>query len=229
MTARTAIVSGASRGIGSAVARHLLDNGWQLSLGLRRPDEADARLSQCHVARHDALGRDEDDWVASALDRFGRIDAVVCCAGIMEPGDVIDVGEDTVDRMLEVNLRSPRRLVRAAWPALRAAGSGGVILLASLSGKRVKSAGSGAYSMTKHAAVALAHGIRQKGWRDGIRATAVCPGFVDTDMARAITDMPPDTMTRPGDVARLVDLVLDLPDTASVAELCVNCQLEEFY
>lgn len=229
MTARTAIISGASRGIGNAVARRLLDNGWQLSLGMRQPDDAGARFLQCHVARHDAFERDEDDWVASALDRFGRIDAVICCAGIMEPNDVIDVDEDTVDQMLEVNLRSPRRLVKAAWPALCKAGNGRVILLASLSGKRVKSAGSGTYSMTKHAAVALAHGIRQKGWNDGIRATAICPGFVDTEMARAITDFPPNTMTRPGDVARLVDLVVDLPGTASVAELCVNCQPEESY
>lgn len=229
MTGRTAIISGASRGIGNAVARRLLDNGWQLSLGMRRPDDAGAQLSQCHVARHDALERDESAWVSDTLGRFGRIDAVICCAGIMEPGDVIDVGEDTVDRMLEVNLRSPRRLVKAAWPALREAGNGRVILLASLSGKRVKSARSGTYSITKHGTVALAHGIRQKGWNDGIRATAICPGFVDTDMARAISDIPPEAMTRPGDVARLVDLVLDLPNTASVAELCVNCQLEEFY
>lgn len=229
MKARTAVISGASRGIGLAVARRLLDAGWQLSLGLRRPEDAAADLSHCHIARHDALAGDEGDWIAAALERFGHIDAVICCAGIMEPEDVVDVADDTLDRMLEVNLKSPRRLVRAAWPALRDAGHGRVILLASLSGKRVKSAQSGAYSITKHAAVALAHGIRQKGWGDGIRATAICPGFVDTDMARAITDFPPDAMTRPEDVARLVHLALDLPDTASVAELCVNCQPEAFF
>lgn len=229
MTTRTAIVSGASRGIGRAVARRLLENGWQLSLGLRQPEDAGADVSQCHIARHDALQADEDAWVTAAMERFGRIDAVICCAGIMEPEDVIEVEDDTLRRMLDVNLMSPRRLVRAAWPALRAAGHGRVVLLASLSGKRVKSAKSGAYSISKHAAIALAHGIRQKGWDDGIRATAICPGFVDTDMARAITDFPPEAMTQPDDVARLVQLALDLPDTASVAELCVNCQPEEFF
>lgn len=229
MKGRTALVSGASRGIGEAVAQRLLDDGWQLSLGMRRPDDADTRFSQCQKVRHDALAGDEHDWVAAALDKFGRIDAVICCAGIMEPEDVIDVEDETLDRMLAVNLKSPRRLVAAAWPALRDAGHGRVVLLASLSGKRVKSAKSGAYSISKHAAVALAHGIRQKGWSDGIRATAICPGFVDTDMARAITDFPHEAMTRPEDVARLAHLVLDLPDTASVAELCVNCQPEEFF
>lgn len=229
MTGRTALVSGASRGIGDAVARWLLDDGWQLSLGMRQPDDAGADFSQCHIARHDALAGDERDWVAAALDRFGRIDAVICCAGIMEPQDVIEVADDTLDRMLEVNLKSPRRLVRAAWPALCDAGHGRVVLLASLSGKRVKSAKSGAYSISKHAAVALAHGIRQKGWEHGIRATAICPGFVNTDMARAITDFPSDAMTQPEDVARLVQLAVDLPDTASMAELCVNCQPEAFF
>jgi NAD(P)-dependent dehydrogenase (short-subunit alcohol dehydrogenase family) len=104
-----------------------------------------------------------------------------------------------------------------------------VIILGSLSGKRVKSAGAGLYSISKFAAVALAHGIRHAGWDLGIRATAVCPGFVATDMARALTTRTDDQMTDPRDLARIIAMLLDLPNEASVAEFTINCQLEESY
>ncbi len=229
MTDRVALISGASRGIGAAVAQGLMREGWQLSLGMRDPADSDGRFDDAHVMRHDAMLRDEGDWAAAALKRFGRIDAVVCCAGIMTPETVVDVDDDTLDAMFEVNVKSPRRLVRAAWPALQRAGKGRVVILASLSGKRVKSAASGAYAMSKHAAIALTHGIRQTGWDDGIRATAICPGFVDTDMARAITDFTPTDMTRPEDVARMVHLALDMPNTASLAEMAINCSPEAHF
>jgi NAD(P)-dependent dehydrogenase (short-subunit alcohol dehydrogenase family) len=226
MTQKVALISGASRGIGAAVAGRLAADGWLLSLGMRAPDDAGGRFGGAHIARHDAMQKDEAEWVAAAQERFGRIDAVICCAGIMAPETVVSVDDETLDAMFEVNVKSPRRLVRAAWPALQRAGAGRVVILASLSGKRVKSAASGAYAMTKHAAVALSHGIRQAGWEDGIRATAICPGFVDTDMARAITDFAPADMTAPEDVARMVGLALDMPNTASLAEMGVNCTLE---
>jgi len=229
MTDRVALISGASRGIGAAVAQRLMSEGWHLSLGMRDPSDAGGRFEGAHVMRHDAVQRDEEAWAAAALERFGRIDAVVCCAGIMTPETVIDVDDAALDAMFEVNVKSPRRLVRAAWPSLQEAGRGRVVILASLSGKRVKSAASGAYAMSKHAALALTHGIRQTGWDDGIRATAICPGFVDTDMARAITDYPAGDMTRPEDVARMVHLALDMPNTASMAEMAVNCMPEAYF
>lgn len=226
---RVALLSGASRGIGAAVADRLHSAGWQLSLGLRDPDALSDRYPGTQRVRHDALAGDEAAWVQTAHAEYGRVDAVIACAGIMEPASVIEIEDEGLDCMWEVNVKSPRRLVRAAWPHLSASGSGRVILLASLSGKRVKSSSSGSYAMTKHAVVALGHGIRQAGWEDGIRATSICPGFVDTDMARAITDHPAEQMTRPDDVAKLVELALEMPNSAVIAELAVNCLLEEQY
>lgn len=224
--ARVALISGASRGIGAAIAARLADAGWRLSLGLRRPDDAQMRWAAHHIFAFDAMNADEANWAEAALAHHGRIDAVICCAGIMVPGDVVSASEADLDAMLEVNVKSPRRLVAAAWDALGASGRGRVIMLASLSGKRVASARSGAYSVSKFAAVALAHGIRQAGWDQGIRATAICPSFVNTDMAAAITDFPAKDMTQPEDVARMVELALDLPNTASVAEMGVTCKAE---
>jgi NAD(P)-dependent dehydrogenase (short-subunit alcohol dehydrogenase family) len=102
-----------------------------------------------------------------------------------------------------------------------------VVTLVSLSGKRVKSARSGLYAMSKFAALAMTHAIRHAGWDQGVRATAICPGFVATDMAISLADRAPEDMTQPGDVARLVGMVLDLPNTASVAEIPINSTLEE--
>ena len=226
---KVAVISGASRGIGAAVADRLADAGWRLSLGMRTPQDAGASWVDHHVAEFDAAAQDEARWIDEALEHYGRIDAVICCAGVMEPQDVIEIDDDALDAMMEVNVKSPRRLVRAAWDALAASGQGRVIMLASLSGKRVASAASGAYSMSKFAAVALSHGIRQKGWDAGIRATAICPSYVNTDMAAAITEFPPQHMTQPGDIARMVELALDLPNTASVAEMAVTCRREAHY
>ncbi len=171
----------------------------------------------------------ERAWADAAVSTFGRIDAVIANAGLMVPKSVLEVEEEELDAMWTVNVKAPRRLIKAAWPHLEAAGSGRVIVLASLAGKRVPAARSSAYALTKHAAVALAHGVRHIGWDSGIRATALCPGLVATDMARQVTERPAEEMTTPADVARLASLALNLPNEASVAELHVNCALGELY
>ncbi|KQT69044.1 MULTISPECIES: SDR family NAD(P)-dependent oxidoreductase [unclassified Aureimonas] len=233
--ARTVLISGASRGIGRALAQRLASDGWNLSLGMRRPVMPDfADPSRTHVQAYDAAaggdaGTGEAAWVAAALARFGRIDAIVANAGIMIPKNVIEAEDEDLDAMFAVNVKAPRRLAKAAFEPLSVSGRGRVVILASLSGKRVKSAGSGLYAMTKFAAVALAHGIRQAGFDRGIRATAVCPGFVGTDMARSITDRPDEAMTDPAELADAIAMLINLSNTASVAEFAVNCQLEELY
>lgn len=227
---RVALVSGASRGIGLAIARRLASDGWALSLGLRTPAMPDfADPDRTHLQAYDAAAGGEDHWVAQAMARFGRIDAVVANAGIMIPKSVIAAEDEDLDAMLAVNVKAPRRLAKAAFEPLAVSGCGRVIIVASLSGKRVKSADSGLYAMTKFAAVALSHGIRQAGFERGIRATAVCPGFVATDMARPIAGRSDAMMTDPAELADIVAMLIGLSNTASVAEFAVNCQLEESF
>ena len=229
MDRKVAIMTGASGGIGACIARELTENGWALSLGARDPQDLRRQFPDAHIVRYDAFQAGETEWAMQARSHFGRIDAVICSAGLMVAEDVVDIPDEMLDRMLDINVKSPRRLVRAVWPDLVASGRGRVILLVSLSGKRVRSAASSSYAVTKHAALALSHGFRQKGWAHGIRATAICPGRVNTQMARSITDQPPEDMTRPETVANMVRLALELPNTASVAELTVNCDLEDCY
>ncbi len=224
---RVALVSGANRGIGRAVAEALAREGWRLSLGVRDPDgatvPADAMLHR-YDARDAAAA---ECWVEATLGRFGRIDAVVANAGIMIPKSVIEAEDADFDDLLEVNVKAPRRLVKAAWGALKESGRGRVCIVASLSGLRVASAGSGLYATSKFAALGLTHAIRQAGWEHGIRATAVCPGFVATDMAVPLTaGRDPSLLTQPEDVGRTVAFVLDLPNTAAIAEVPINWNLE---
>ncbi|WP_119302302.1 SDR family NAD(P)-dependent oxidoreductase [Dongia deserti] len=229
MAERVAMISGANRGIGAAIAAHLGGRGWSLSLGVRRPELCAPSCGSFTVAhRYDATDTaSESAWVQATAERFGRIDAVIANAGIMIPKTVIEADDKDLDLLLQVNVRSPLRLVRAAWPWLTQSGQGRVVTLVSLSGKRVKSARSGLYATSKFAALATTHAIRQAGWELGVRATAICPGFVATDMAVGLTDRAPQDMTQPADVARLVSMVLDLPNTASVAEIPINSTLEE--
>jgi NADP-dependent 3-hydroxy acid dehydrogenase YdfG len=220
------MISGASRGIGAAIAGQLARAGWDLSLGMRRPAPL-AGAPEALVQAYDSeVAGAEAAWVAATLARFGRIDAIICNAGLMVPKSVIAATEAEMAAMFSVNVFAPQRLAKAAWTALAVSGRGRVVVISSLSGKRVASAGSGAYAMTKFAALALAHALRHAGWDQGIRATAICPGFVATDMATAITDVDPAVMTQPEDVARLVELALDLPNTASVPEIAVNRMIE---
>lgn len=230
MSRRTGLISGANRGIGAAIADRLAAEGWNLSLGIRAPDKLPDRFKDHHVCVYDATKPGcEAAWIDGAMTRFGRIDAVINNAGIIVPKSVIEADDTDMRAMLDVNVLAPLRLVRAAWQPLAASGRGRVVTLVSLSGKRVKSARSGAYSVSKFAALGLAHALRHAGWDLGIRSTAICPGFVATDMAFGVTDMAPGDMTPPDELARIVSLVLDLPNTASIAEIPINCKIEESF
>lgn len=227
MAERVAMISGASRGIGAAIAAHLAERGWRLSLGVRKPQDL-ASTPDTLVSPFDAEDiASEATWTEATVQRFGRIDAVIANAGVIVPKTVIEADDADLDLLFQVNVRSPLRLVRAAWPWLASSGQGRVVTLVSLSGKRVKSARSGLYAMSKFAALAMTHAIRQAGWDQGVRATAICPGFVATDMAIGVSDRAPEDMTQPQDIARIIGMVLDLPNTASVAEIPINSTLEE--
>jgi NAD(P)-dependent dehydrogenase (short-subunit alcohol dehydrogenase family) len=226
---RVALISGANRGIGAAVARRLDAAGWRLALGVRRPEALPADLAPSPARsahRYDALDREAGRrWVAEALAFHGRIDALVNNAGIAPHVGLEDGDEALLDDLFDINVKAPFRVIRAALPALKASGRGRVINVASLSGKRVLGLNTG-YQMSKHAVVALTHAVRRVGWPHGIRATALCPGFVDTDLIGGKTDLIENEVIRPEDLARMVELLLDLPNSAGVAELLVNGRYE---
>ncbi len=226
------MISGANRGIGLAIARRLAADGALVSLGARDLDalgEATADIDPDRVLRHryDAteIGSDQA-WLGATLERHGRLEGLVNCAGLLESVTFDDADEAALDRMWEVNVKAPFRLTRLALPHLRAAGTGRVVNLGSLSGVRIANDEVG-YAMTKFAVTALSHATKRAGWEDGIRVTNVCPGFVDTEMPLVLApDLDGSTVIQPEDLAHLVSAVMRLPNTAAVAQLNVACRLE---
>jgi len=226
---RVILISGANRGIGHAVASTLYDVGYTLSLGARNPDTlanvigtwAPERVLMSH---YDAEKQEtHHKWVAETVARFGRLDGLVNNAGIMEDVSVEDENDEALDRMWAVNVKAPLSMTRTALPHLRRSGAGRIINVASLAGKAVYGSGIG-YSMTKFAAVALSHATRHAGWDDGVRCTALCPGYVATDMTTSVETMAFDQMTEPRDIAEVVATLLALSNKASIAELIINCR-----
>lgn len=233
-TARVAMISGGARGIGKAVVRQLLDNGFCVSMGVRSPSEA-ARVfgqddpSRLLIHRFDALlPETATDWLDATIDRFGKIDALINNAGIWRALDFDSGDENVLDEILAVNVKAPFRLIRQALPWLRRSGRGRIINIGSTDGKRYRNTDTSiAYSVSKSALITLTHAARHAGWEDGIRVTAICPGGVRTDLLEAVPGASPAAdLLEPETVAETVLFLLGLPNTASIAELIVNTRLE---
>lgn len=226
---RVIMISGANRGIGLAVARGLYDAGYSVSLGARNRETLGSVISGWEPARvltgsYVAEDRDTHSrWIADTVDRFGRLDGLVNNAGIWEDITVEHGSDEALDRMWNVNVKAPLSMTRLALPHLRRCGAGRVINVASLAGKFVFDSGIG-YSMTKFAAVALSHATRHAGWDDGVRCTALCPGYVATDLTAHVEGIPYERMTEPEDIAGVVLTLLALSNKASIAELVINCR-----
>ena len=230
---RVILISGANRGIGLNIAKLLSKKGYILSLGSRNLDKLIVATknfpkNRTFLTKYDAtFENDPKLWVNETVKRFKRIDGLINNAGIANPPYKFeDDNESNLDRMIDINMKGPLRLIKNALPYLKKSGEGRVINIASMSGKRVRNTNVG-YSMSKFAVVALTHTVRQQGWKFGIRATALCPSFVKTDLTRNVKKIEPDKMIQPNDLAEIVSILLSLPNSSSIAELMVNCRLED--
>ena len=229
--ARVAMVSGAGRGLGFAIADKLLTDGWSLSLGLRDQSQAkrfDVGPERLHVGHFDATDpASAEQWVNGTVYRFGQIDALVNNVGVLRMVDFEQGSEEDLDDLWAINVKAPFWLIRAALPYLKATGAGRVFNIASTDAKRFRPGTSVGYSMTKHALLAMTQAVRHAGWGEGVRATALCPGAIDTDLIANLPGVTPkvDRLT-PETVAEMVAFILALPNQASVPELIVNTRLE---
>ncbi len=231
---RVVMISGASRGIGAAIARRLHADGYILSLGARDVEKARSALGlrddgRAMMVRFDAADpATAQDWIAKTVDRFGRIDGLINNAGILRQIGFNERDAAALYEMWDVNVMAPFRLISLALPHLRQAGHGRIVNIASTDAKRYRDASSSVgYAMTKHAVLAMSHAARFAGWEDGVRVTALCPGAVDTDLIAGIPGVTPAAdRIKPEIIARTVSFLLSLPDNASVAELPMNTRLE---
>jgi 3-hydroxybutyrate dehydrogenase len=175
---RSALVTGAASGIGRAVTARLVDAGISVLAVDLEPDpdgpgvpyEADLTLTDAN-----------EGAVAAALERFGRLDIIVANAGIQHIAPIPEFPVDRWETMLALMLTSPFLLAKYAWPALRQTGAGRFIAIASAHGL-VASPYKAAYVSAKHGVLGLVKTLALEGARDGITATAVCPGYVRTPL-----------------------------------------------
>jgi len=187
---RTAVVSGGGTGIGAAVARVFAAEGGNVVVTGRRPEPLHAVADETGGV---AIPGDATDpghaaaAVAAALERFGRLDAVVANAGVGFGGAAGDVGDEPWLRTLDVNLTGPMRLVRAALPAMLERGGGAIVLVSSASGL-VAATDSAAYVASKHGVIGLVRALAVDYGPRGIRTNALCPGWVRTAMGDASVD-----------------------------------------
>ena len=235
---RTVLISGASRGIGRAIAERLLADGHRLSLGVRNPDvlqgsELDPQnlaLDSRRLLLHPYEASDPaaaQAWVEASVAHFGGFDSLIHCAALFSRTPLLfaEGQQAELDQLWQVNVMGPWWLTRAAWPQLAAHGAGRIVVLVSMSGKRSKGTLAG-YTASKFALMGLAQTMRNEGWAAGIRVSAICPSWVNTEMAAAVKAMPKEAMSQPEDIASLTAQLLDLPNSCVPFELALNCNLE---
>ncbi len=233
---RNILISGASRGIGKAIALELLKKGHYLSLGVRKKENLintplDPKLNNPEsflVHRYDATDQNSSKlWVERTVKTFKNIDTIIHCAGILKKTNLIfnDNEIKDIEDIWKVNVMGPWILTKHAWKYLSLSNSARIIVLVSMSGKRSKG-NLASYSMSKFALMSLCQTMRNEGWEKGIRVTAICPGWVNTDMAKEINNFPKKDMIQTNDIASICSNLLDLPNSSVPFEIAINCQLE---
>ena len=230
-------ITGASSGIGEAIARNLAAKGARVVLGARRQDRLEVICAdineaggQAHCSALDVTRRDSvANFVAFACDTGGRLDVMVNNAGIMPLSPLADLKIDEWERMIDVNIKGVLYGIGAALPRFMAQGEGHMINIASIAGM-VVFPGSAVYSGTKFAVRAISEGLRIENI-PGIRSTVISPGIVTTELAHSITD---ETLAQnirqrrdafaiePDAIARAVAYAIEQPSDVDVNEIVVR-------
>jgi NAD(P)-dependent dehydrogenase (short-subunit alcohol dehydrogenase family) len=231
MPERAALVTGASSGIGLAIAEMLGQEGYGVTLAARRPEKLDAAVSGLAEKGYDVAGvpanvSEEEEIqkvVASHEQRFGRLDVLVNNAGVGFGSTAADVQTKRLDMQLDVNLRSIVLFYRECLPMLRAAAAehrGAIVVnMSSISGKHGQ-AWLSVYSATKHGVVGWTEAMNKELAGEGIRSTALCPAFVDTPMTDFVKEqVKPEEMISTTDIAESVRFLLRTSPACIVPEI----------
>jgi NADP-dependent 3-hydroxy acid dehydrogenase YdfG len=236
---KVAVVTGASSGIGEATTRALAAEGAAVVVGARRKERLDRLVEEVTRAGGKALAvecdiTDEEqahNLVRRALEEYGRIDILVNNAGVMLLSTVGKGLSDQWRQMFEVNVMGLLYATDAAIGPMKEQGSGHIVNVSSVAGRKVTRDSSGVYAGTKHAVNAISEGLRQELLEDNVRVTIVGPGAVETELPDHITD----EEAREGlsgllelerlqaeDIAKAITYALTQPARVSVNEILIR-------
>jgi short-subunit dehydrogenase len=231
MPDRAAIVTGASRGIGFVLAKTLAEEGYSLTLTARRPDSLSEAADTLRSAGHDvqsiAVNMADEDAASTIVERhraaYGRLDVLVNNAGVGIGATATEHQTKFIDMQFQVNVRAIILFYREAAEMLRAAGaehgSALVVNVASLAGK-AGPAWLSVYGATKAAVVSYTESMNKELADSGVKSVALCPGFVDTDMAEFVKgEIGQDNMIRTDDLALALRFLLHLSPACVVPEI----------
>ena len=231
MAQRAAIVTGASSGIGLAIARVLGEEGFGVTMAARRPEKLQAAVDGLAAEGFDvhavpaALSEEAEiqKVVAAHRERYSRLDVLVNNAGVGIGAPVGDILTKHLDMQLSVNLRSIVLFYRECLSMLKQAAAEHsnalVVNTSSISGKRAE-AWLSVYSATKHGVVGFTEAMNKELGSSGIKSTALCPAFVDTPMTDfAKGQVAAEEMIRPEDIAESVRFLLRLSPACVVPEM----------
>jgi NAD(P)-dependent dehydrogenase (short-subunit alcohol dehydrogenase family) len=229
--ARAAIVTGASSGIGLAIARVLGEEGFGLTMAARRPEKLEAAVQGLAadgfdvqaVAANLADEAEIQKVVAAHRDRYGRLDVLVNNAGVGVGAPVGEIETKRLDMQLNINLRSIVLFYRECIGLLKEAAAEHknvlVVNTSSISGKHGEPWLS-VYSATKHGVVGWTQAMNKELGSEGIKSTALCPAFVDTPMTDFVKgQVPAEEMIRPEDIAEAVRYMLKVSPACVIPEM----------
>lgn len=236
LAGQVALITGASSGIGAAIARALLGEGADLVLVARRADRLEALAAQareqgrrCAVVAGDVREEETARRAVEAARGLGRLDLLVNNAGIAIYKPLAETTADEYDAMMDTNMRSTFLFTRHAVPVLLAQGAGTIINVASMAGV-MGFAGESVYCATKFAQVGFTQALDRELRPRGIKVGAVCPGGVKTELALG-TGRTPEGVAASGmleadDVARAVLLMATQPPQSRIIEIRMRPMVE---
>jgi len=231
-------ITGASSGIGEATARELAARGAAVVLGARRTDRLDALVADIRAGggraepvETDVTRRaDLERLVATAVDRFGRLDVLVGNAGVARIAPVAALDVDDWDAMIDVNLRGVLHGIAAALPVFREQGHGHFVTTVSTSGLKIVP-GQAIYAGTKNAVRTLLEALRQESTDGVLRTTAISPGYVRTELVDHVEDPGQREQAQramatlgisPEAVARAIAFAIEQPEDVEIGDLTIR-------
>ena len=233
---RKILISGANSGIGLQIAHKELQEGNQISIGIRDTESIKGTIldpqkwqdGQLVVNKYDASDiNTAKEWIRNSQNKFGGFDTLINCSGVLSRVPFIyrETEREEILNTITINFLSVWDLCKLCWENLSSSNNGRIITLVSMSGKRSKG-NLAAYTSSKFALMGLCQTMRNVGWDQNIRVTAICPSWVNTKMANKVNSINKKEMSQPEDIAEICSMILKLPKQSVPFEILVNCNLE---